>query len=70
MRLPDVDTGRLSGLKYKLISHFKLVADIVRDGFREFVSDANRPAFLERELMGLGVDGYDCESERVPIYMF
>ena len=29
MRLPDVDTMRLSGLKYKLIGHFKLVADMV-----------------------------------------
>ena len=27
--LLDVDTGRLSGLKYKLICHFKLVADMV-----------------------------------------
>ena len=27
-------------------------------GIRDFLSDANEPAFLERELMGLGVDGY------------
>jgi hypothetical protein len=27
-------------------------------GTREFVNDMDRPAFLERELMGLGVDGY------------
>ena len=27
-------------------------------GIQEFVNDADRPAFLERELMGLGMDGY------------
>ena len=27
-------------------------------GIREFVNDTDRPAFLERELVGLGVDGY------------
>ena len=50
MRLPDVDTGRLSGLKYKLICRFKLAADIVRIGIWKFVNDTDRPAFLEREL--------------------
>ena len=39
VRLPDVDTGRLSGLKYKLICSFKLVADMIRDGIRELVND-------------------------------
>ena len=58
MRLPDVDNRRLSGLKYKLICRLKLVADMVGGGIREFVSDTDRPALLERELMGLGVDGY------------
>ena len=29
VRLQDVDTRRLSGLKYKLICHFKLVANMV-----------------------------------------
>ena len=28
------------------------------DGIQEFVNDTDRPAFLESELMGLGVDGY------------
>ena len=28
VRLPDVDTSRLSGLKYKLICHFKLASDM------------------------------------------
>ena len=43
---------------------------------REFVNDTDRPAFLERELVGLGVDGYqsirvqDRASGPVPIYMF
>ena len=34
-RLPDVDTGRLSGLNYKLVCHFELAQDLVR----EFVND-------------------------------
>ena len=29
MRLPDIDTGGLSGLKYKLVCHFKLATDVV-----------------------------------------
>ena len=33
-RLSDVDTRRLSGLKYKFICCFKLV--VVKDGIREF----------------------------------
>ena len=58
VRLLDVDTGQLSGLKYKLICHLKLAPDMVRDGIRKFVNDKDRPIFLERKLMGLGVDGY------------
>jgi hypothetical protein len=58
VRLLDVDTGRLSGLKHKLICCFKLVKDIVGGGIREFVNDVDGRAFLERELMGLDVDGY------------
>ena len=27
-------------------------------GIREFVNDTDGPAFLEMELVGLGVDGY------------
>ena len=56
VRLLDVDTGRPSGLNYRLICRFKLAADVIRGGIREFVNDMDRPAFLERELMGLGVD--------------
>ena len=51
MRLSNVDTGRLTGLKYKLICRFKLVVDMARN-------DTGGPAFLKRELMGLGVDRY------------
>ena len=39
-------------------SWYALVADMVRGGMREFVDDTDGPAFLERELVGLGVDGY------------
>ena len=45
--LLDVDTGRLSGLKYKLICRFKLAVDIVGGGIKEFVNVTDRPAFLE-----------------------
>ena len=38
MKLLDVDTGRLSGLKYKLICHLKLVVDMLRGSIREFMS--------------------------------
>ena len=59
MRLLDVDTGRQSGLKYKLVvCHFELVVDMVGDGIREFVNYVNGPAFLEKGLMGFGVGGY------------
>ena len=34
------------------------ISDMVRGGIWEFVNDKDGPAFLERELMGLGVDGY------------
>ena len=50
-------TWRLLGLKYKFICHFKLAVDMVGVGIWEFVNDTDRPAFLEREQMGLGVDG-------------
>jgi hypothetical protein len=44
--------------KYKFICCFKLAADVVRCGIGEFVNDTEELAFLERELMGLGADGY------------
>ena len=41
-----------------MICRFMLVADVVRGGIWDFMNNADGPAFLERELMGLGVDGY------------
>ena len=46
------------GLKCMLVCCFKLVADMVGDGIREFVDDRDGPAFLERELVRFGADGY------------
>ena len=57
MRIPNIETRRLSGLKNKLVCHFELAADMVGAGIREFVNDVDGPAFLERELKGFGVDG-------------
>ena len=44
-----------------------LAAD-VRGGIREFMNNADGPAFLERELVGLGVDGYRQVRLRVRAY--
>jgi hypothetical protein len=49
---------------------------MVEVGIREFVNDTYRPTFLERELVGLGMDAnrkvivHDRASGPVPIYMF
>ena len=49
---------------------------MVGSGIWEFMDNADGPAFLERELVGLGVDGYrqvrvrDCASGPVPIHTF
>jgi hypothetical protein len=58
VRLSDVDTWELAGFQNKLIRHFMLAADVVGGGFREFMNNADGPAFLESELVGLDVDGY------------
>ena len=58
MRLHDVDTGKLSGLKNELVYHFELVEHMVRDDMREFVNDMDRQRFLERDLIGFGMCGY------------
>ena len=47
-----------TGLKGKLVSHFKLAVGMVGGGVRELVYDADRPAFLKRELVGFGVNRY------------
>ena len=58
VRLSDVDTWELAGFQNELIRHFMLAADVVGVGIREFMNNVDGPAFLERELVGLGVDGY------------
>ena len=58
MRLSNVNAEELAGLKNKLICHFILAVDMFGAGVQEFVNDTDKPAFLERQLMGLGVDGY------------
>jgi hypothetical protein len=37
---------------------FQIGGDVVGGGILEFVNDTDGPAFIEREPMGLGVDGY------------
>ena len=56
VRLSAVDTWKLTGFQNQLIRRFMLAADVV--DIQEFVNNTDGPAFLERELMGLGVDGY------------
>ena len=58
VRLSDVDTWELAGFQNELIRSFMLSADVVRCGIWEFMNNADRPAFLERELVGSGVYGY------------
>ena len=54
--LMDVETGGVSGLEDKLVCSFKLAADVVCGVVMQFVYDTDRPAFLERNLVGLSVD--------------
>ena len=54
--LTDVETTGMSGLEDKLVCHFKLAADMVWGGAWYFVYDTERPAFLERDLVGLSED--------------
>ena len=58
VRLSDVGTLELAGFQNELICRLILVVDMVRGSIREFVNDTDGPAFLEMELMGLGVNGY------------
>ena len=46
--------GDYPGLKYESVCHFILAVDMFRGGVSKPVYDA----FLERELMGFGVDVY------------
>ena len=54
----DVNIRRLSGLKYKLVCHFKLAVDKIGRGISDFMYDADGPAFLKKKLVGVGVDRY------------
>ena len=45
-------------MKYKLVCHLKLTADMVGGNIREFAYNMDGPAFLKRELVELGVDRY------------
>ena len=58
VRLSDVDTWELAVFQNQLIRCFMLAADVVRGSIREFLNNLDGPAFLERELVGLGVNGY------------
>jgi hypothetical protein len=72
VRLANVYAGKLSGLKYKFVCHFKLAVDMDR----VFVYDVDKPAFLKRKLVEFGVDKYqygrvqNSTSGPVPIHMF
>ena len=44
-------------MENKLVCSFKLVTNVVRGGVWQFVYDTTKPAFLERDLVGLGVNG-------------
>ena len=54
-----------SGLKYKLVCHFKLAAEIVRGGVTEFVNDTDGPAFLGRELLWISQSSRSTECTGV-----
>ena len=58
VRLSDVGTWELAGFQNELIRRFMLAANVVGGGIWEFMNNTDGLAFLERELVGLGVDGY------------
>ena len=41
-----------------MIRRFMLAVDVVGGSIRKFVYDTDGPAFLERQLVGLGVGGF------------
>ena len=59
--LTDIETGGVLGLEDELVCSFKLVADVVWGGVWQFLYGTERPAFLERDLVGLHVNG-NCRS--------
>ena len=52
VRLPDVDIKKLSGLKNELVCRFKLAADMIGGGIKEFVNDVDGGS-----IPGKGADG-------------
>ena len=58
-----------------MVRCFKLAVNVVRVGVWQFVYDTSRPAFLEKDLVGLGVNGnwqvwvQYCGGEAVSIHM-
>ena len=58
MRLSDVDIWELAGFQNQLIFRFMLKVDVVGGVSGSFVNNTNTPAFRERKLVGLGVNGY------------
>ena len=57
VQLSDVDTRELAGFQNHLKRCFMLAVDMVGADIQEFVNNIDGPAFLERELVGLDVDG-------------
>ena len=57
VRLSDVDAWELARFLNQLIHCFILAVDVVGGGILEFVNNTDGPAFLERELIGLGMYG-------------
>ena len=60
----SANTGAFIGCRHRLtiilssaIETFKIGGGYGQGWLREFVNDTDGPAFLERELVGLGVDG-------------
>ena len=58
VRLMDIVTGRLSGLKYKLLCFFKMIVDMVWHSIRAFVYNVDGPTFPKRELVRFDLDRY------------
>ena len=58
VRLSDVDTRKLAGFQNELICNFILAVDMVEWHLGVFLKDTDGTSYLERELVGLGVDGY------------
>ena len=61
MRLLNIDTRRLLGLKYRLICHFKLAADLVRGCILEFVNDTDRADGIECGWVPVGQSSRPCK---------